>query len=157
MRNRKKQDQKQLEELRTISAVWKKADCSKHHCTTEPMSWKKCVNRHCEAGLYGRIVDKNPQLRKQNTIKRFQRVKAHKDRTIEQWNKVFYTDKSTFKIFGSNRRVYVWWRVGERAETPCIRRTVKHGGGSVMVCVCVWGAFVNWKVGDLHQVKSRLN
>ena len=28
--------------------AWQKADCSKHHRTTEPMSWKKCVNIHCE-------------------------------------------------------------------------------------------------------------
>ena len=28
--------------------AWQKADCSKHHCTTEPISRKKCVSIHCE-------------------------------------------------------------------------------------------------------------
>ena len=29
--------------------------------------------------------------------------------------------------------VFVQWRVGERASTPCIPPTVKHRGGSVIV------------------------
>ena len=27
----------------------------------------------------------------------------------------------------------------------------------ICVCVCVWGAFANCKVDDLHQVKGKLN
>ena len=30
-------------------------------------------------------------------------------------------------------------RVDQRAATPCITPTIKHQGGSVMVCVCEWG------------------
>ena len=47
----------------------------------------------------------------------------------------------------------VWWWVGKRAATPCITPTVKHRGGFLMVCE----AFANCKVGDLHQVKGKLN
>ena len=89
--------------------------------------------RFCEAGLDGRIDVKKPQLRKQNSVKRLQWVKAHKDWTIEQWNKVLWTDESKFKIFGSNWRVYMQQRVGKRAATPCITPAVKHRWGSVMV------------------------
>ena len=32
-------------------------------------------------------------------------------------------------------RVYMELKVGERAATPCIIPTVKHGGGSILVCV----------------------
>ena len=49
--------------------------------------------------------------------------------------------------------VYVQQRVSERAATTCITPTVKHGGGFVMVCFF----FINWKVGDLHLVKGKLN
>ena len=89
------------------------------------------MRKLCEAVLYGRIAVKKPLLGKQNRVKRLQWAKVLKDWTIEQWNKVFWTDESKFEIFVSNRRVYVWQRVA----TPCIIPTAKHRGGSVMV----WG------------------
>ena len=106
--------------------------------------------RLCEACLYGRIAVKKPLLRKQNNVKRLQ---THKDQTIEQWNKVFWINESKFKIFGSNKRVYVWQRVGERAVSPCITPPKKHGRGSVIV----WGTFVSCKIRNLLQVKGKLN
>ena len=41
--------------------AWQKADCLKHHCTIEPMSWKNVSTltvrrRLCETGLNGRIA-----------------------------------------------------------------------------------------------------
>ena len=83
----------------------------------------------CEAGLYCRTAVKKSPLRKQNNVRRIQWDKAHKDWTIEQWNKVLLTDESKFKIFGLNRSLYTvksWWK-------SCITPTGKHGGGSFMV------------------------
>ena len=111
--------------------------------------------RLCETGLYGRITVKKLLLRKQNNFKRPQWTKSHKDWTIEQWNKVLWTDESKFEIFLSNTRVYVWRRLSERAANAYITPTVKHGWGSIMVW---WrGAFAYCKVGDLDQVKGKLN
>ena len=73
-------------------------------------------------------------LRKQNNAKRLQWAKVHKDWTIEQWNKVLWTEESKFEIFGSNKRVYVWWRDGEITATLSITATVKNRGGSVVMC-----------------------
>ena len=42
-------------------------------------------------------------------------------------DKVLWTDESKFKMFGSNRKVYEWQKVGERPATPCITPIVKHG------------------------------
>lgn len=90
-----------------------------------------------ESGIYGKIAVKKPLLRNQNNVKRLQCVKAHKDWTIQQCNKVLWTDESKFEIFGSHRSVYVRRRVGERAATPCIPPTVKHRKSSVIV----WGGY----------------
>ena len=69
---------------------------------------KKCVNIHCEEKTVKlAYMAELPWLRKQNNGKRLQWVKAHKDWTIEQWNKVLWIDESKFEIFGSNRRVYL--------------------------------------------------
>ena len=43
--------------------------------------------------------------------------------------------------------------IGERTTTFCITSTVKHGEGPVMLR----GAFAIYKVGDLHQMKGKLN
>ena len=53
-----------------------------------------------EAGLYGRIVDKNPLLRKQINIKRLWRVKAHKDWTKSSGIKSFGLTNQSFEILG---------------------------------------------------------
>ena len=73
----------------------------------------------------------------------------HKNWMIEQWNKVLSIGESK-----SNMMVYVRRRVSEKPATPCIKLTIKHGGGSVMcvcvcvcVCVCRWGLFPIAKSG----------
>ena len=109
--------------------------------------------RLCEAGLYGRISVKKPLLRKQSNVRRINWFKVLKDGTIEQWNKVLWIKEWKFEIFGSKTRVYVQQRVSERAAIPCITPTLKHGGGSIMAL----GAFANYRVGNLHQVKGKLN
>ena len=109
------------------------------------------MRKHCETGLYGRIVGKKPLLRKQNNVKRLQWAKAHKAWTIEQWNKVFWTDKSKFKIFGLNRRIYMWWRVGERAAT-----SISHQPQSVEE-VLLWWVGGRAKSGICPQMKGKLN
>jgi len=54
---------------------------------------------------------------------------------IRQWRSVLWSDESKFAIFGTNLRVFVRRREGERMVSACVAPTVKHGGGSVMV----WG------------------
>ena len=135
-------------------SLWKeKTNCSKHHCSTEPMTWKNAststVRRSLrEAGLYGRIAIKKPHLRKQNHVKRLQWATVLKYWTIKQWNKIFWTDESKFEMFGSNKRVYVHRRVGERAAIP----SIIHEGGSLYhawrgVCYGVEKAFPIVKSG----------
>ena len=69
-----------------------------------------------ESGLFGRIAT----VQETNVEEAKQSQKMHEDLAIEQWNKTLGTDESNFKIFGSNRRVYVRRRVGERAATPLV-------------------------------------
>ena len=111
---------------------------------------KKCVNNHCKEKTVKQAIMAELLPRNHKTMSKG----SCKPRcTIEQWNKVLWTDKLKFEIFHSNRWVYVPWRVGERVTTPCIIHTIKHGGGSVMV----WEAFANCKLGNLHQVMGKLN
>ena len=109
--------------------------------------------RLCEAGLYGIIAVKKSLLRLQNHIRWLQWAKAHTDCRIKQWNKVLWTDESIFEIFVTNGQVFVRRRVDVRPVTPCIRPTVKHGGGSVME-YAKRGSFANFKIGDCTRGRT---
>ena len=50
--------------------------------------------------------------------------------------------------FGQVRRVYVRRRKGERYKNECLLPTLKHGGGSIMVC----GAISAAGTGDLVKI-----
>ncbi|MBN3285256.1 TC1A transposase, partial [Polyodon spathula] len=106
-----------------------------------------------EAGLTGRIAAKKPLLRVQNKRRRLAWAKKHRNWTFEEWKSILWTEESKFEISGSNHRVFVRRREGERMSSACVVPTVKHGGGSVMV----WGCFAGDRVGDLYQVHGKLN
>ena len=63
------------------------------------------------------------------------------------------SDESKFEIFGSNRRVFMRHRVGERMISACVVPTVKHGCGGVMV----WRCFAGDTVSDLFRIQGTLN
>ena len=100
------------------------------------------VKKICQHPLWGEnsvklaymteLLSRNHCWGKQKNVKRLQWTKALRDWIIQQWNKVLPIDESKFEIFRPNRTVYVRLRVGERAATPWITPTVKHGGGSII-------------------------
>ena len=61
---------------------------------------------------------------------------------------MLWTSESKFELFGTNQRVYVRRRTGERLIDDCISPTVKHGGGNIMV----WGSISGRGVGDLVKI-----
>ena len=95
--------------------------------------------RLCELGLLGQIAAKKTLLKDTNNKKRLAWAKKHEQWTLDRWKSVLWSDESKFEIFGSNHRVFVRRRVGERMISACVVQTVKHGGGGVMVCGCFAG------------------
>lgn len=114
----------------------------------QPISVTTIKRRLIANGFNGRVAKKKPLLRTVNKRKRLAFARLHKDWTVEDWKKVFWTDESKFELFGNKRRKYVRRRVGESHKENCITPTVKHGGGSVMV----WGGFSYDGVGDLIKI-----
>jgi hypothetical protein len=55
-----------------------------------------------ESGLHGQIVAKKPLLKDINEKKRLAWAKKHKQRTLDWWKSVLWSDESKFQIFGSN-------------------------------------------------------
>ena len=93
------------------------------------ISTSTAQRRLCESGLHGRISAKKPLLKDTNNKKRFTWAKKHEQWTSDWWKSVLWSDESKFEIFGSNCRVFVRNRIGERMMSACVAPTVKHGGG----------------------------
>ena len=77
----------------------------------------------------------------------------HEQWILNRWKSVVWSDESKFAIWGSNHRVFVGRRVGERMISACVVPIVKHGRVDVMV----WGCFAGDTVCDLFRLQVTLN
>ena len=105
-----------------------------------------------ESGLHGWISAKKPLLKDTDKKKKLAWAKKHKQWTLDRWKYFLWSDESKFQIFGSNRRVFVRRRVGERMISACVVSIMKHGGGGVMM----WGCFAGDTVCDLFRIQGTL-
>ena len=76
-----------------------------------------------------------------------------KDWTLNNWEKVIFSDESRFLSHRSDGRVYVRRMAGEEFVDDYVQSTVKHGGGGIMV----WGCITAHGVDFLTKVEGRLN
>ena len=67
---------------------------------------------------------------------------------MEFWKRVLWTDESKFEFFGCKQRFRVWRKTGEELQDRHLQKTVKHGGGNIMV----WGCFSWAGVGQLIKI-----
>lgn len=99
-----------------------------------------------EFGLRARRPAKKPLINAKQRQKRLQFCNKYKHYTVADWNKVLFSDESTFCQFGSSVRS-VRRPVGERYNQRYTLATVKH-------CpkVMVWGSFSGMGRGSLYFV-----
>lgn len=103
-----------------------------------------------EIGLNGRVRRKKPMLRQIHKRKRRDWAEEHED---WDWSRVVFSDESKFNLVGSDGRQYCRRRPGEEFLDRNVQKTVKHGGGSIMV----WGCLSYHGTGRLHRVTGNLN
>ena len=69
------------------------------------------------------------------------------------WEKIIWTDESSFKLFRSGGKVKVWREPYEKYLPDCTRKTIKGGGGTVMI----WGCFFSDHLGPCYPITGNLN
>ena len=84
-----------------------------------------------EVGLYGRVARKKLYVNKINRCKHLEYAKNYREKPLDFWNKVLWSDESKFKLFRSDRKVVLWRSPKEEFGPECTIPTVKHGGGNV--------------------------
>lgn len=110
-------------------------------------------NRLLDAGYPARIARKKPLLTKMQKKNRLAWAKEHKDWTENQWRKVLWSDETSFSLFPRAGHQYVRRQPGEGMRDDCLSKTVKHGGGSIMI----WGCFHASGVGVLKRITGHMD
>ena len=79
--------------------------------------------------------------------------KIFKTWSIDNWNKVLFTDESSFELFSTKQRIIVRRRPNEKYRLQRVAPTVKHGGSAIMF----WGSIWSQEVGPLTQYDGIVN
>lgn len=114
-----------------------------------PVSSSTIRRRLIAAKLFSRRPAKKPLISKKNQKRRLAFAKKHLHWTFDDWKKVLFSDESKFDVI-SDGIVRVRRPTGKRLNPRYCSKTVKHGGGSVMV----WGCFSANGVGPCHEIKG---
>ena len=101
--------------------------------------------RLVEGGYPARKALKKPLLKKYHKRDRLRWAKDHKNWTVEQWNKVLWSDESSFTLFP--RGEYLCKETARRRVEGCFHYP-KKGGGKINV----WGCFHASGVGILKRI-----
>ena len=105
-----------------------------------------------EIGLFNRTPRKKPLVGSKNK-KRVEFANRYVIWTHENWAKLFFSDESKFNSFGNDGKNNVKRRISERLSVKCTKKTVKFGGGSVMV----FGMFSSQGTKPLVRLQTRVN
>lgn len=103
-----------------------------------------------EFGLRGCIAQRKPLITKRNQQRILLFAKTHLEKPLIFWKNVLWTDESKYNRFGSDGKLYVRRPKNQQFNPRYTIKTVKHGGGSIMV----WGAISWYGVGPIVRIQG---
>lgn len=109
--------------------------------------------RMAEYGLNGRVRAKKPLLTKKHMKNRRSWVEKFQAWQPEDWESVIFSDESQYFVVSPKRKIYCRRRVNERFLARNVQKTVKHGGGGIMV----WGCITSQGPGRLVRIDGIMN
>jgi hypothetical protein len=115
-----------------------------------PQTVRNVLKKHSFKAV---VMKKKPLLSAAHKKKRLAFAFKYKEWTIEDWKRVIWSDETKINRIGSDGRQWAWKQVGQGLVEKEIKKTVKHGGGNIMV----WGC-MGWNgVGQLVEVEGRMD
>ena len=105
-----------------------------------------------KAGYHGRAAIRKLLLSTINIRKRMKWCRDHKGRYTDQWKQVIFSYESSFSLFPSEKRFYVWRQPREGYNLDFFPH-VNHGSESVMA----WAA-ISWNsLGPIVTLHGRIS
>jgi len=105
-----------------------------------------------EMGFSSKRCAKKPLLTKKNISDRKTFASRYGTKDADWFRNVFWSDESRFCL-ASDAPERCIRRSGERFSPNCIKTTVKHGNGGIMV----WGTFTAAGVGEIIRCDASIN
>lgn len=106
-----------------------------------------------EAGLKAATKKKKPQLLPRHIRQRLDFAKKYQHWTVEDWKRVIWSDETKINRLGSDGREWVWKKPGSGITEQHVKKTVKFGGGSLMI----WGCMTAQGVGYACRIDGHMN
>jgi hypothetical protein len=104
-----------------------------------PIPQKKVRRDIHKPTIHGKAAIAKPLITENNSKWRKRCCDDHKTWTSDDWKYVIWSDESSFTLYPTSDRIYVWRTPKETYKPEWLVPTVKHEGGSVMI----WAA-VRW-------------
>lgn len=90
-----------------------------------------------EQGLEAGKKIKKPALSPKNVRERLAFAKSHKDWTVDDWQRVIWSDETKINRFCSDGMSWCWKSGGCNLQDQHVSQTVKFGGGSITIWACM--------------------
>jgi hypothetical protein len=104
-------------------------------------------------GLEGHVQAEKPYLNARHTWGQSELVEEFAGWEEKDWDAVVFSDKLKFNLFGSDGKRHCHRRKGDYYKERNVKKTVKHGGRSLMV----WGCITQWGTGQLIRVVGNMD
>ncbi|GFT17183.1 transposable element Tcb1 transposase [Trichonephila clavipes] len=85
------------------------------------------------AGLKARTPRKKPYISEVNRKRRLEFAMKYKNKPMDFWEKIIFSDESKFEIFTPPSIRKIWRKNKIALEPQNVLPTLKHGDGNVMV------------------------
>ena len=105
-----------------------------------------------ESGLNCYKKGKKHDMNEDHIQKRFEFSRNYLDYNYQDWQKVIWSDESSFEIKSSSTIEYYWSEERDPLNEKNIRKQKKFGGGTVMV----WGCITPHGVGELIRIEGSI-
>lgn len=99
------------------------------------------------------LAEKSHSFQKKNIKKRIDFAKSHKEKDSSFWKNVLWSDETKVNRIGPDGRTVVHRPKNQALNIKYTQKTVKHGGGSLMV----WGAFSWHGVGPIVKIVNKMD